>query len=204
MEVPNGLYYFANAIPPDLEKEVLDYFEGQKTMFFSVSNKAGVSSEKGRKVCQYGYSYDYSSGNTTKTAPPIPLSVEKLKNLIPELLRCIPSNLSFDQCIVNKYLPGQGIGAHIDRLEYHDYICCFTLEGGAEIEFSRKDEKYTLYTEPRSLYIMSGESRYEWSHCMRPRLSDPGKGKRDTRTSVTFRTVHLLKKITKLEKMVIF
>ena len=47
------------------------------------------------------------------------------------------------------------------------------------MEFRRGDEIIKIYTEPNSLYIMSGDSRY--THMMRGRKSDPKHGKRSTR-----------------------
>ena len=92
----------------------------------------------------------------------------------------------WNQCIINRYLPGQGIGAHIDVKSYGDHIVCFTLGSGREMEFTRDDDNYCLYTEPRSAYVMSGDSRYKWKHQMRLRKSDSGVS-RSVCYSITFR-----------------
>ena len=67
----------------------------------------------------------------------------------------------------------------------------------AEMSFGRKKEEVNIYPEPRSLYIMSGECRSKWVHCMRGRKSDPNpkkeggekRIKRSRRISITFRMV---------------
>ncbi|KKM74057.1 hypothetical protein LCGC14_1404150, partial [marine sediment metagenome] len=108
-----------------------------------------------------------------------------------EGMKEFPDGYWFDQCIINRYEPGQGIGAHRDRPDYGEFVACFTLGSGAEIEFSEchGPGSYKLYTEPRSLYIMSGASRHEYTHMIRGRKSDPGYGKRGRRWSLTFRSV---------------
>ena len=54
------------------------------------------------------------------------------------------------------------------------------------------DEIYELYVKPQSLYIMSGDSRYEWKHSMTGKKYDiieDKKIKRGRRISITFRNV---------------
>jgi alkylated DNA repair dioxygenase AlkB len=110
---------------------------------------------------------------------------------------CLQENLidpshEFNQCIINKYEPGQGINKHIDIKAYGPVIGCFTFGSGAVMTFRRKDEVHHLYVKPNSLYIMSGESRLLWTHEMPSRKSDMVEGKkipRGLRISVTFRHV---------------
>lgn len=173
---PRGLTYHERVIPVILTINLHHYLENV-CEFFPVSTGANS-----RLVAHFGYSYNYSSRGIHDPAPPIPGILQQLRDLI-------PVDVEFNQCIINRYLPGQGINAHIDRLTYGAHIACFTLGGGAELEFTRNGEIYRLYTDSRSLYIMTGEARYEWKHQMRARLSDLGHGARRTRYSVTFRTV---------------
>ena len=68
----------------------------------------------------------------------------------------------------------------------------FTLGHGANLHFSKGDAHMDLYTEPNSLYIMSGEARYSWKHEMKKLKYDVVNGKkvkRGERISVTFRSV---------------
>ena len=99
----------------------------------------------------------------------------------------------FDQLIINKYLPGQGIAPHIDKpSQFGPYIACVTLGSGVEIQFSKTgEETIPIYVEPNSLYIMSGDARYTWKHGIASRKSDlvsDQKIARGTRISLTFRT----------------
>lgn len=54
--------------------------------------------------------------------------------------------------------------------------------------FRRGDIEKELYVQKDSLYIMSGESRYSWTHEMPTRKNDNDKP-RSRRVSITFRMV---------------
>lgn len=189
---PDGLYYYPGVISEDLSQR-LEKFLGQDCELFPVAGRGGVVSENARRVAHYGFRYDYSSGSTTEPAPDFPEIIEELCVLIYETHVDDLGEYWFDQCIINRYLPGQGIGAHYDREDYGEYIACFTFGSGAEMEFTERpphgDGRYTVYVEPNSLYIMSGASRHDWLHQQRPRKSDPGHGPRGVRWSLTFRSV---------------
>lgn len=181
MATPVGLYYYPEVIPDPLG--ALEYVESLPTFPAVTKFSSTVNT---RRVAHFGYTYDYKSGSITTPADPFTEEIQELADLISDIH---DTDQEFNQCIINRYLPGQGISTHLDRVEYGAVIACYTVGGGAEMEFTRPG--YKLYTEPGSLYIMSGESRYKWRHQMRSRKSDPGHGKRDTRWSLTFRHVPL-------------
>jgi len=179
--VPKGLLYFKDAID---EKNDLVSFIDSLDKWKTLSD-----SKNSRKVQHYGYLYDYKSGKTTTKADPIP---EEFLSLIDSLKKKCKTESEFNQVIVNNYETGQGISAHTDVKEYGPIIGCYTIGSGATMRFTRGDEKYDIYVEPNSLYIMSGESRYEWKHEMLARKSDvvgEKKIQRGRRISITFRCV---------------
>lgn len=180
-----GLYYYNNCLSEAEEKQLIESLEKDPN-WFSVGN-----SDNSRKVLHYGFTYNYSSAGKLEEAPAFSETIQWLRSKIREI-HPVPAELELNQCIVNKYLPGQGIASHIDKTTFKNYICCVTIGSGATMEFTKGDETVTLFTEPRSLYIMSGEARYDWKHGMRSRKSDVVDGKkkiRETRYSLTFRTV---------------
>ena len=181
-----GLFYYAEFISNSFSGKLVEFLE-ENEGWSSVSQSANS-----RMVLQYGFRYNYVSGNTTEEIESFPRIIRKLRRKI----RCIggiDDSYPLNQCIINRYLPGQGISAHIDSLSYDDYICCVTLGSGAELEFTRNGyDTVSLYTEPDSLYIMSGKARYKWKHCMKGRLTDTVDGvriHRGTRYSITFRSI---------------
>lgn len=187
-EGPKGLHYFENIFKSKQEKELIDFLD--KSTWKSLSD-----SPNSRKVQHYGYLYDYKTGKIKEKTDNIPeefnFIIDLLKNQC-KILRILPDDYEFNQLIVNNYDPGQGISAHIDTKEYGGIIGCYTIGGGTIMRFSKDKEEYDLYVEPRSLYIMSDESRYKWKHEMISRKSDVVDGekiKRDRRISITFRFV---------------
>jgi hypothetical protein len=99
------------------------------------------------------------------------------------------------QIILNLYPPGEGISPHIDLPNrYADGIIGTSLTGGTTMTFQRGEEKYDIYLPERTVYVMTGEARWEWSHGIEGRDKDLVEGKdgletrlRSTRVSVTFR-----------------
>lgn len=188
-KIIKGFYYFKNIID---EKTGADIY-----FFLNTQEWKGISASfNGRKIQQYGYEYNYSTRQDSdyKKIEDIPeillhlqqIGIQKIKNELanPEEFNACTLN----QCIVNKYESKQGISAHIDKETFGTAIVCFTLGSGTTVTFSNNCEKVEKYVEPNSLYIMTGRSRYSWKHEIIPRAADNGV-KRETRISVTFRTV---------------
>lgn len=179
MALPTGLSYFPNVVPEEFNQEILDFFSSE-----IIDDLFPVRSTNGRHVANYGFRYDYTNSKPGEPVKPIPEVFSRLLELVPQE---IPRE-KLNQCIVNRYLAGQGIGAHIDHPSYGDMIVCFTFESGGTMIFTREKERKDLYVEPRSVYIMTGEARYQWKHEMRGWKKD-GKIPRGVRWSVTFRMV---------------
>ncbi len=190
MDKPAGLYYIDNIVSEQFLRKLTKWIESEERNYFPVSDHPNA-----RMVIHYGYKYDYSRNGKIQKAPSMPKIIKKLRRKIKKSIDVdIPK---FNQCIINRYLPGQGIGPHIDKNIFGEYIACFTVGGGAEMEFCKENlGRYCIYTEPGSLYVMSGESRHNWTHQMRSRKKDPNHGYRNIRYSITFR--YLASHLTKL------
>ena len=186
MNLPPGLFYIddvkedGNAITKELDKMKWIPLSGH-------SNS--------RVVQHYGYKYDYKTYNIYNKCDDIPeflMVLQNILNVICRELGIINDKYSFNQCIVNNYYPGQGISRHTDVKKYGNVIGCFTLGGGATMTFQKDNIIQYIYTKPNSLYIMSGDSRYKWTHEMCSRKYDivnDVKIDRSRRISVTFRNV---------------
>jgi len=70
------------------------------------------------------------------------------------------------QCIVNEYTRNQGITAHTDRDTFGPVICGISIGGDTVMTFERGSEKFDLFLPSRSMMIMSGPARYEWTHAI--------------------------------------
>ena len=104
-----------------------------------------------------------------------------------------------DQAIVNEYLPGQGISAHIDCVPcFDDVIGSLSMGSAVIMQFSnpKTGENREILLRERSLIVLSGPARYEWQHAIPGRKTDVLRGlkiERTRRLSLTFRTVILEK-----------
>ena len=149
-----------------------------------------------RRVQHYGWRYDYSARRVTADMRlgPLPPWLTGVADRIAELPEF---DRRPDQVIVNEYLPGQGISAHVDCEPcFGPTIASLSLGGSADMVFRNRltDEQATLSLEPLSLLILSGAARYDWTHQIPARKSDLIAGVREPRSrrvSLTFRTVLL-------------
>jgi alkylated DNA repair dioxygenase AlkB len=173
-EIP-GLQYLPDFITVNEGRALIEAIDGQPWL-----------NDLKRRVQHYGYKYDYKARAVTAGSYLGPL---------PDWLVPVSQKLPFkpDQAIVNEYLPGQGISAHVDCVPcFADTIASLSLGSGAVMQFANGQKKHDLYLEPCSLIILSGPSRYEWTHAISARKSDvvgDFKIERGRRVSLTFRTM---------------
>jgi len=147
-----------------------------------------------RRVQHYGWRYDYKAReiDMSMRLGPLPewamVLANRLKSegYLPHLA---------DQVIVNEYVGKQGISRHTDCTPcFDDGIAMLSLLESWEMIF-REDRrgsaiKVHQVLEQRSVTIMAGEVRYQWTHEIPSRLTEPGGLKRRRRISVTFRKVN--------------
>lgn len=180
MTTPQGLFYLPHAFHGEDIIASLDQLPWNTV----------TASEHSRRYLHFGSTYDYVKRIIIPNAEPIPSFLEPIHQHL--VAYCEEHGLpsEFNQVIVNDYQPGQGISKHTDIKAYGPVIGCYTFGSGATMTFRRNDEVFHQYVEPDSLYVMSGESRSNWTHEMPSRKSDKIDGrvvKRGRRVSVTFR-----------------
>ena len=181
-DLPPGLIYVANWLSSEEHEKVLAEIEGLE---FDLTLS--------RRVQHYGARYDYGSASLSApgTAPPIPPLIGQLgQRLHTEgFFSKIP-----DQVIVNEYLGNQGIAGHIDRTFFGEAVATVSLLESWQMLFrSPTGDKSEVLLERCSLAIMTGESRYEWTHEIAKRKSETNGGIktiRGRRISLTFRTTN--------------
>jgi len=142
-----------------------------------------------RRTQHYGYRYDYRA---RAVRPDMYLG--PMPDWVREVCSFVESYADFkpDQVIVNEYLPGQGIGAHIDCVPcFGPVVVSLSLGAGVPMVFKQGAQAAELWLAPRSLLCLSKTARWSWSHEIQARTSDPETGPRGRRVSLTFRTVDL-------------
>ncbi len=182
LDIP-GLTYMPDFINAEEEQELMT----------CVDQEPWIHDLK-RRVQHYGYRYDYKARMVTSDSYLGPL---------PKWINSLSSRLAQDdifaknpeQLIVNEYMPGQGISAHIDCIScFGDTIAIISLGSSVMMQFDKEDERQEIYLKPRSLAVISGPARYHWMHAIPARKSDKVGGikiPRARRISLTFRTMIL-------------
>jgi alkylated DNA repair dioxygenase AlkB len=173
---PEGLRYELEFVSRATEAQLIAHLEKLPLQPFQFGAYEGK-----RRVASFGFRYDYSL-RKLQEADLIPSwlasiigSVEKFGKLPAGRVR---------QILCTEYDAGVGIGWHRDKPHF-DEIFGLSLGTPCKFRFRRADgdkwQRFTLPAEPRSLYMMSGESRQAWEHII------PAVEQR--RYSITFRTM---------------
>lgn len=193
--LPDGLRIVEDFVSPVEEDVLLNSIQWP-------TSPATKEDLKHRQVLHFGYEFEYGT-NTINPDKPIDRKIpQECEDLV--LKRCCSEGLisqTPDQLTVNRYEPGQGIPPHIDT-----HSCCtdtiLSLSLGSDVVMSFVDKDDESFHRPvvlprRSMLIMSGRSRYAFTHGITPRSTDivPASGsgitlrKRGLRVSLTFRRV---------------
>ncbi|KAM5246568.1 tRNA (carboxymethyluridine(34)-5-O)-methyltransferase ALKBH8 [Ctenodactylus gundi] len=204
--LPPGLLVVEEIISSEDEKMLLDSVNWTE----DTDNLNYQKSLKHRRVRHFGYEFHYENNNVDKDKP-LPGGLPDICNKILEkwlaegYIKHKP-----DQLTINQYEPGQGIPAHIDtHSAFEDEIVSLSLGSEIVMDFKHPDGVTVQVMLPRrSLLVMTGESRYLWTHGITPRKFDTVQAsehhksgvitgdiehltlrKRGIRTSFTFRKV---------------
>ncbi|XP_015276374.1 PREDICTED: alkylated DNA repair protein alkB homolog 8 [Gekko japonicus] len=204
--LPPGLRVIEDLVSPEEERRLLESIDWTEDEVIPNAQK----SLKHRRVKHFGYEFRYDNNNVDRDRP-LPGGLPELCNVI--LAKCL--KLGYikekpDQLTINQYEPGQGIPPHIDtHSAFEDEIISLSLGAEIVMDFKHPDGQAVAVMLPqRSLLLMSGESRYLWTHGITPRkfdivqasggwkvgtvsanIGDLTLNKRGKRTSFTFRKV---------------
>jgi alkylated DNA repair dioxygenase AlkB len=173
--VPEGLQYVAEFISPELERELIGHVSALPLQPFQFGAFEGK-----RRVASFGFRYDYTLQRLQPAEPIPPWLLPLIKKV--ETHDGPPTQIA--QVLCTEYDVGVGIGWHRDKPHF-DRIFGLSLGSPCKLRFRRavgeKWQRHTLEAAPRSLYMMSGESRRVWEHSI-PAVEAP-------RYSITFRTM---------------
>ena len=123
-----------------------------------------------RRTMSYGSQYDFDA-NTLVSAPPIPSFLDPLREKAARWLGLQPRQ--FVHALVSEYRPGAPLGWHRDVPQF-EVIVGVSLGGTCRMRLrpyrpGRKNSRQdvlSLTLEPRSAYVMRGEARWGWQHCI--------------------------------------
>jgi alkylated DNA repair dioxygenase AlkB len=134
------LRYHPNYITKEQEQEIL-----RAIPQFVLRTKEGRNN-----VYRYGLILPYNSNFVSRE--------------IPEIFTKLGIS-NFDSVTVNEYAQGQFLDFHIDDKLAGEQIVVLSLLGHSEVIFKNQSGDCLKYEiEPRSLYVMEGDLRWNWQH----------------------------------------
>ena len=147
-----------------------------------------------RRVQHYGFRYDYRQRGTARHDPAAPFP--RWATVIGERLSPFFDGAMPEQCIVNEYRPGQGIGMHVDHASFGDIVVSLSLGDAWTMNFrprsARPYAREGLASDEvallprRSVLVLRGPARSAWMHGIDPAANAH---RAATRLSATFRTL---------------
>ena len=160
--------------------------EEERTLLEAVDREAWSNSHPTRRTQHYGRLYDYGTMQATQAAPPLPSWTQTIT------ARLCGGGSPPEQMIVNEYVPGVGIGKHIDSPAFGEPIISVSLGSAVVMRFESADGRASMDAPlpRRSALILTGESRWQWTHEIARSKQDTIDGKlvdRSRRVSLTFR-----------------
>ena len=174
--LPQGFRYERELITRDEETALLEEIRKLPFREFEFHGFTGK-----RRVVSFGWRYDFSERSLEKANDmpefllPVKAKAARFADLKPDDLQHV---------LVTEYSEGAAIGWHKDKAVFGDVIgisllsaCTFRLRKKSESRW----ERASITAEPRSVYLLRGESRTEWEH------SIPGVD--SLRYSITFRNL---------------
>ncbi|XP_021565719.1 alkylated DNA repair protein alkB homolog 8 isoform X2 [Carlito syrichta] len=204
--LPPGLMVIEEIISSEDEKVLLESVDWTE----DTDDQNSQKSLKHRRVKHFGYEFHYENNNVDKDKP-LPGGLPDIYvSILDKWLKEGYIKHKPNQLTINQYEPGHGIPAHVDtHSAFEDEIISLSLGSEIVMDFKHPDGVTVPVMLPRrSLLVMTGESRYLWTHGITPRkfdtvqaseghksgivTSDVGDltlSKRGVRTSFTFRRV---------------
>ena len=171
-----GLSYCEELIETDEESDLIARLEAEPLTPFRFQGWLG-----NRKTQSFGWRYDFEDASFSP-ADPIPDWLEPVRAKAAAFANV--DREDFVHVLLARYDPGAGIGWHRDR-DVFEQVVGVSLNTPATLRFRQRTpagfQRASLDVEPRSAYLLSGPSRWEWEHRITP-------GDR-LRFSITFRTL---------------
>ena len=134
-----------------------------------------------RRVASFGWRYDYSQ-QKLQEAEALPDWIAPLIARV-ETFGGVPAG-AIRQVFFTEYEARTGIGWHRDKPHFEE-VFGLSLLSACRLRFRRRMvggwQRYAIDAEPRSLYLMTGDSRHVWEHNIPP--------VEQLRYSVTFRSM---------------
>jgi alkylated DNA repair dioxygenase AlkB len=174
--LPVGFAYQPNILAEDEERELLSILSDLPFRAFEFHGYTGK-----RRVISFGWEYDFDH-EKLRLAEELPTFLIPTRNKAASAFGLSASDLK--HALLTEYAPGAAIGWHKDKAAFAEVVgvsllspCIFRFRRRVSAAW----ERCSFNAEPRSAYLLSGPSRTDWEHSIRP--------VDNLRYSITFRSL---------------
>lgn len=180
---PSGFVYRSDFITEEEEVDLASYFSD---LPFEASSVRGYEAK--RRAISFGWRYSRKT-DTLIPGPPLPPFLHLYQRKIAKWLGISKEHVV--EALITEYAPGAHIGWHRDNETFETIIgisllgpCRFRLR---PLRKSREEDRrsgkdiFSLWAEPRSVYVMQKTARWKYQHSITPVEA--------LRYSITFRTL---------------
>jgi alkylated DNA repair dioxygenase AlkB len=168
-KMPDGFIYHQNFISETEEHELIAEIQKLKLTPFRYYQFTGK-----RRTASFGWQYEFGTSEIT-TAPEIPAVLLPVRTRAGKLFNIDPNSLV--QTSIIEYSTGSPIGWHRD-IPHFGVVVGISLGTACRMRFRKysrvrsknlhRDEILSIELQPRSIYLMSGDSREVWQHSIPP------------------------------------
>ena len=178
--IPPGMSYREDFLSTVEERELISWFEHLPLEHPQFNNYHAK-----RRCMNFGWTFNFENG-TIVPGPALPPALAPLARKVAKWLDIPQTRIV--EALVTEYPPQTAIGWHRDN-ETCDVIVGVSLQGWCTLQLRplrtrgrrRAKDVMSISLAPRSVYVLSGESRWLYQHAISPVP--------DLRYSVTLRTL---------------
>ena len=177
LSFPNGFVYRPDFLTPREEERFVAEFE---SLPFEDATYQEYTAR--RRIINFGWGFEFDQ-DQPRSGPPLPTFLLPLQKKVAKWLDVPVARVV--EALVTEYQPGTPIGWHRDR-DIFESVVGVSLSGWCDMQLrplqaASPAKPLTVSLEPRSAYLMQGESRWQWQHHIPPTKT--------LRYSITFRTL---------------
>jgi len=177
--LPPGFHYYPEFISSDQERDLIREIQKIPLRTFIFQGY-----EAKRRVASFGYDWNFTNRKLSKGAE-VPLSFMPLIEKVSRFLSLKTDDMA--EVLLTEYPVGSVINWHRDAPPF-ELIAGLSLSSDSILRLRPHDKSkqgrksiISVPLSPRSLYVISGESRTAWEHSITP--------VRNVRYSITLRTL---------------
>jgi alkylated DNA repair dioxygenase AlkB len=163
IKYPEGFRYQPELLTPTEEEKLLGEIKDLPFKEFEFHGFLGK-----RRTVAYGWKYSFSDQRLHKSDD-MPAFLLTVREKAGDFAEVNPTELQM--VLVTEYSAGAGIGWHKDKAVFGDVIG-ISLLAPCTFRLRRKNgarwDRVSLTAEPRSIYLLRGESRTDWEHSIPP------------------------------------